>query len=73
MMHKEHHYRARTTWTGGSQGTTSSYEAYSREYTVSIDGKPPFKGSADPTFRGDPSLHNPEDLLGQFRKSNPPD
>ena len=62
-MHKEHNYRARTVWTGVSHGTTPSYDAYSREYTVTIEGKPPFKGSADSTFRGDPSLHNPEDLL----------
>jgi organic hydroperoxide reductase OsmC/OhrA len=26
-------------------------------------GKPPLVGSADPTFRGDPALHNPEELL----------
>jgi organic hydroperoxide reductase OsmC/OhrA len=26
-------------------------------------GKPALKGSADPTFRGDPALHNPEELL----------
>lgn len=62
-MHNEHHYRALTTWTGGNHGSTSSYEAYSREYTVTIEGKPPFKGSADAAFCGDPSLHNPEELL----------
>ena len=41
----------------------NSYDSYSREYTVEVEGKPPFTGSADPTFRGDPALHNPEDLL----------
>ena len=62
-MAKEHTYQALTVWTGASQGSTSSYQSYSREYTVTIEGKPPFKGSADPTFRGDPHLYNPEDLL----------
>jgi organic hydroperoxide reductase OsmC/OhrA len=28
---------------------------------VTIGGKPPRKGSADPLFQGDPSLLNPED------------
>jgi len=60
---KEHVYRINTVWTGASQGATSSYDAYSREYAINIDGKPPFVGSADPTFRGDAALYNPEDLL----------
>lgn len=59
----QHVYRALTVWTGASIGSTSSYESYSREYTVTIDGKPRFVGSADPTFRGDSKLHNPEELL----------
>lgn len=62
-MTKEHNYRIHTVWTGASQGYTSSYDAYSREYTINIEGKPPFVGSADPTFRGDAALYNPEDLL----------
>jgi organic hydroperoxide reductase OsmC/OhrA len=63
MSTREHHYRLNLEWTGFAQGPTTSYQAYSREYLVQIDGKPPLKGSADPTFRGDPALHNPEDLL----------
>ena len=62
-MTKEHAYRINTVWTGASQGSTFSYEAYSREYAINIEGKPQFVGSADPTFRGDASLYNPEDLL----------
>jgi organic hydroperoxide reductase OsmC/OhrA len=62
-MPKEHVYRLSTVWTGASQGTTSSYQSYSREYTANIEGKPPLVGSADPTFRGDRALYNPEDLL----------
>jgi organic hydroperoxide reductase OsmC/OhrA len=62
-MTGEHIYRATTIWTGASKGTTTSYDAYSREYIVAIDGKLCIVGSADPTFRGNPALHNPEDLL----------
>lgn len=42
---------------------TASYRGYSGEHVVDVDGKPPLKASADPAFRGDPELHNPEDLL----------
>lgn len=62
-MPLQHYYRAVTTWAGAEHGSTASYEGYSREYTVQIEGKPAFLGSADPTFRGDAARHNPEDLL----------
>jgi organic hydroperoxide reductase OsmC/OhrA len=60
---REHHYAAHLIWTGAAQGPTSSYEAYSRAFRVEVAGKPPLEGSADPTFRGDPSRYTPEDLL----------
>lgn len=62
-MAREHRYAATLVWTGASRGPTLSYEAYSRDYEMRIAGKPLLKGSADPTFRGDPAAHNPEDLL----------
>ena len=62
-MARNHQYQANLKWTGASQGPTASYESYSREYVIEIDGKPSLKGSADPAFRGDGSIHNPEDLL----------
>jgi len=51
------------TWTGAEQGGTRDYKSYSREYRADFDGKPSITGSSDPAFRGDPALHNPEDLL----------
>ncbi|MCC6245453.1 MAG: hypothetical protein IT353_21645 [Gemmatimonadaceae bacterium] len=54
-----HHYETRLSWLG----TTASYEHYSRRWVADIDGKSSLVGSADPHFHGDPSLHNPEDLL----------
>jgi organic hydroperoxide reductase OsmC/OhrA len=62
-MSHEHHYRATLAWSGAAVSPTIDYKAYSREYTVTIDGKPALIGSADTTFRGDSSRHNPEDLL----------
>ena len=62
-MAKEHHFAARLVWTGAERGTTKSYDSYGRDYRVEIEGKPPLMGSSDPTFRGDASKHNPEDLL----------
>jgi len=62
-MAKEHTYAAHLTWTGGDKGPVRGYADYSREYSVEIDGKPALIGSADPLFKGDPALHNPEDLL----------
>jgi organic hydroperoxide reductase OsmC/OhrA len=60
---KAHHYQTRLTWTGAAAGGTTDYKVYSREYRADFDGKPALTGSADPAFRGDPKLHNPEDLL----------
>jgi organic hydroperoxide reductase OsmC/OhrA len=62
-MTREHHYRLDLAWVGAEHGPTSSYQSYSREYLITIEGKPTLRGSADPVFRGDASLHNPEDLL----------
>lgn len=58
-----HRYEAGLTWTGNEGSGTSDYRSYGRSYTVSIAGKPDLQGSADPTFRGDAALHNPEDLF----------
>jgi organic hydroperoxide reductase OsmC/OhrA len=51
------------TWTGAAVGGTRDYKTYSREYRADFPGKPSVTGSADAAFRGDPNLHNPEDML----------
>src|SRR5829696_6983701 len=61
--HERHDYAATLVWTGARAGATTSYQSYSREYEFRVGGKPAMRGSADPHFRGDPSLYNPEDLL----------
>jgi organic hydroperoxide reductase OsmC/OhrA len=63
MSHDAHRYSAALTWTGNHGQGTAQYDTYGREYTVRMAGKPELRGSADPAFRGDATLHNPEDLL----------
>ncbi len=59
----EHTYEIVTTWSGARSGPTAAYDSYSREYTLTVAGKPPIVGSADKSFRGDASLVNPEEML----------
>lgn len=62
-MPGNHEYKSRLRWTGNLGTGTSTYATYSRNYTISIEGKPTLEGSADPMFRGEAKLHNPEDLF----------
>lgn len=68
MSSREHRFVATLTWTGAPlvvspDGPRATYEAYSRECRVEMPGKPPLIASAAEAFRGDPKLHNPEDML----------
>jgi organic hydroperoxide reductase OsmC/OhrA len=57
----EHTYRALTTWTGSTDGP---YAAYDRTHTVwTPPAEAVLRPSADPAFRGDGRLMNPEQLL----------
>ncbi|MEO9188768.1 MAG: OsmC family protein [Acetobacteraceae bacterium] len=58
-----HRYAVQVEWTGAGDTGTTSYRAYGRDHRVVIAGKPDLLGSSDPTFRGDASRHNPEELL----------
>ncbi|MCJ9429542.1 OsmC family protein [Kordiimonas marina] len=62
-MSKLHQYHTRTSWTGAGETGTTGYKDYSRDYTLSMEGRPPILASSDPAFLGDPTRHNPEDLL----------
>ena len=63
MAPHAHHYSTALRWTGNRGDGTARYEEYGREFTVAVHGKSTLQGSADPAFRGDASLLNPEDLL----------
>ena len=62
-MARTHEYAVHLIWTGGAHGPAQDYASYSRTYALAIEGKPTLEASADPLFRGDAALHNPEDLL----------
>ena len=58
-----HTYDLTVTWTGDDGRGTADYRAYRRDHVVSADGRPDLAGSSDPTFRGDATRWNPEQLL----------
>lgn len=62
-MSHAHEYEATLVWDDAGKGPTFDYESYSRQYTISVPGKAPMRGSGDPSFKGDAGLHNPEELL----------
>lgn len=62
-LSKQHHYSASTVWTGNDGSGTQSYRSYRRDHEICAAGKPPIPGSSDPSFRGDPTRYNPEELL----------
>ena len=60
---KRHTYEVRVDWTGNDGDGTKTYKGYRRDHTIACEGKPQIQGSSDPSFRGDRSRHNPEELL----------
>ncbi len=67
MPAQTHEYTPTLTWVRDNPGAPiEPYNDYSRTYTVEFPepaGKPTITGSASPLFKGDPSLHDPEELL----------
>lgn len=62
-MNRPHRYRVDVIWTGNRGSGTDGYRNYSRNHVIRVPGKPELAGSSDPTFRGDATRHNPEDML----------
>lgn len=63
MSSKEHPYSVSLRWTGNLGSGTQKYDAYSRNFEVSVANKDVISGSSDPIFRGDSSAYNPEEML----------
>ena len=60
-MSHEHSYRTTVTWAGS---TGAGYEHYDRRHEIALPpSAEPLTVSADPAFRGDPELTNPEQML----------
>ena len=60
---KQHAYNLRIDWTGNDGDGTTTYKSYRRDHTIQSGDKPQIAASSDPTFRGDASRYNPEELL----------
>lgn len=60
---KTHNYQAKTEWTGNLGEGTSGYNNYDRSHILKVEGKPEIEASSDPSFRGDPTKYNPEELF----------
>ena len=60
---KYHHYALTIKWTGNNGEGTIGYKTYERSLEVIVDGKEIIKGSSDPSFLGDKTKHNPEELF----------
>lgn len=58
-----HRYEATVVWTGDNGVGTRDYTAYRRDHVIRLPGKPDLLGSSDPSFRGDPTRYNPDQLL----------
>lgn len=58
-----HTYELGLAWTGNRGTGTSGYRDYGREVIARAKGRPDLDLSADPTFRGDRTKWNPEQLL----------
>jgi organic hydroperoxide reductase OsmC/OhrA len=63
-MPRQHRYETQLTWTGNRGTGTSGYRDYARDHEISSPGKATgIPGSSDPTFRGDGTRYNPEELF----------
>jgi Predicted redox protein, regulator of disulfide bond formation len=58
-----HDFDAAIRWTGNRGEGTRRYRGYDRTWDIETVGKAVVHCSNDPMLGGDPSRHNPEDLL----------
>lgn len=61
---KQHLYHIKVEWTGNEGEGTLTYKSYNRSHSISGKGKyEEILASSDPSFLGDKSRYNPEDLF----------
>jgi organic hydroperoxide reductase OsmC/OhrA len=63
LFMRTHTYRTSLQWSDEGGEGTKNYRSYSRNHIIAAEGKPLIAASSDPTFRGDASRYNPEELL----------
>ncbi|HEY6327463.1 MAG TPA: OsmC family protein [Candidatus Cybelea sp.] len=62
-MEKTHTYTTDVHWSAAGGEGTKNYRSYRRDHAISVEGKPEIPASSDPSFRGDRTRYNPEELL----------
>ena len=61
---KQHNYKTKIEWTGNEGQGTLNYKSYNRNHKISINEKfDIINGSSDPSFLGDKTKYNPEELF----------
>ena len=61
---KKHQYQINIEWTGNLGEGTKGYRSYERSHIIFSEHKEvKILGSADPSFKGDSSKYNPEELF----------
>jgi organic hydroperoxide reductase OsmC/OhrA len=60
---KEHSYNINLQWTGNTGKGTETYRGYERSHQISVEGKQIIEASSDPSFRGDKTKYNPEEMF----------
>lgn len=60
---KYHDFTAQIAWTGNRGEGTAHYKGYDRTWSIVTEGKPVVHCSNDPMLGGNPTRHNPEDIL----------
>ena len=61
---KKHNYEITVEWTGNKGNGTLNYQSYSRSHKIISNGKyDAINSSSDPSFLGDKTKYNPEDLF----------
>ena len=63
LINKQHNYKLTIKWTGNKGVGTKGYLSYDRSHILSIENKSDIYCSSDPSFRGDKTKYNPEELF----------
>lgn len=60
----QHNYEIKVEWTGNEGNGTHNHRSYNRNHKIIADGKyDEINGSSAPSFLGDKTKYNPEDLF----------